>query len=83
MADEKWNEAAYRDERRRIARMSDSDSARRRAQLEETIDLTMRQFIESLDASVKAGEMTAEQAADEFAAFQQDLRQLRRPTEPS
>jgi hypothetical protein len=73
----------YRTERRRVRGLSDKGLAKRRAKAEETIERATRELIEDLEKSVAIGSMTAQEAADEFAAFKRKLEQIKRPSEPN
>lgn len=61
--------------------MSDEDLAKRRAQLQDTIEQATRDLIATLEKSVAIGSMTADQAADEFAKFTSQLKQIKGPSE--
>jgi hypothetical protein len=49
----------------------------------EIIERITQEFIASMEQSVALGHMTAEQAAEKFAAFQQQMREMKSPTRPN
>ena len=73
----------YRLERRRIQGLSAKALAKRKAALEEIVERATRDLVENLKKTVAMGGMTAEEAAEYFAAFTLKVNSIRGPSEPN